>query len=99
MPPPLVVLPAELPRLNSIHYTLLIVTYIWNIYEPADAGDPGDDPFDVFLYALRKEDVPHTNDPIHVEGQRKRIIAIQKDQRRNELLASHDEEYYKVCVN
>lgn len=75
------------------------MTYIWNIYEPADTANPGDDPFDVFLYALRKEDVPHTNDTIHVDGQRKKIIAIQIDHRRNETLACDDELYYKVCVN
>lgn len=73
--------------------------YIWNIYEPADADYPGEDPFDVFLYSLRQEDVPHINDTIHVEGQRKKIIAIQQDHRRNELLASNEEQYYKICVN
>jgi len=75
------------------------MTYIWNIYEPADPVNPGEDPFDVFLYSLRKEDIPHANDIIHVEGERKRIIAIEKDHRRNELLACDEEFYYKVCVN
>ena len=74
------------------------MTYIWNIYETADDVCTAADPFDIFLYSIRKDEAPLANDVIHIEGQRRRIIAIMPDHRRNEVNAFADERYFKVCV-
>lgn len=73
--------------------------YIWNIYEPCDPVnyDP-EDPFDIFIYSLRRDDAPLANAPLYVEGRRCRIIAIVPDQAQNEVCVSGSDSYYKVCV-
>jgi len=74
------------------------MTHIWNIYEPADPNNPGDDPFDIFLYSLRREEAPQLNALIYVEGKRCRAIAIAIDHSRNDVNAFDGECYYKVAV-
>jgi len=74
------------------------MTHIWNIYEPCDAQDIGDDPFDIFVYSLRQEEAPHVGTPIYVEGRRCRIIAVAKDHGKTEVYGFGDVEYHKVCV-
>mgnify|MGYP003297202887 CR=1 FL=1 len=75
------------------------MTYIWNIYEPCDPinYDP-EDPYDIFVYSLRKEDAPQPNAPMYIEGRRCRIVAIKPDTGMNSVNVSTDEKYYKVCV-
>ena len=46
------------------------MTHVWNIYEPCDPQDLGDDPFDIFVYTLRREEAPLLNAPIYLEGRR-----------------------------
>ena len=76
-----------------------IMTYIWNIYEPSDIGQYDEtDPFDVFIYSLRREEAPQLNSSLYVEGRRCRIIAITRDSKMDEVCGFGDETYYKVCV-
>lgn len=72
--------------------------HIWNIYESGDPDCPGPDPFDVFLYAIRKDEEPRYADLLYVEGQRCRVIAVAEDRGRNEVAASEEERYWKICV-
>ena len=74
------------------------MTYIWNIYEPLEPGLLGPDPYDVFVYALRRDEEPRKNDLLYVEGRRCRVAAVTEDFGRNEYLAGEDERYYKVCI-
>lgn len=74
------------------------MTHIWNIYQPADLAEPGPDPFDVFVYSLRRSDEPHLGDCIYVEGCRCKVIALAPDRNRMEMIAAQDESYWKVCV-
>ena len=53
--------------------------YIWNIYEPLDEKDYDEnDPFDVFIYALRKEEAPQKNAVLYVEGKNAESLLQQK---------------------
>ena len=73
--------------------------YIWNIYEPLDEKDYDEnDPFDVFIYALRKEEAPQKNAVLYVEGKKRRIIAVAKDHNKDDILGFGSECYYKVGV-
>lgn len=74
------------------------MTHIWNIYEPCDPSDLGEDPYDIFVYTLRRDEAPHLGDPIYIEGRHCRIVATAHDHSRTELLASDDECYHKVCA-
>lgn len=75
------------------------MTYIWNIYEPCDPVDyDTEDPFDIFVYALRIEDAPLLNAPLYIEGRRCRIIALKPDTAMDSVNVSTDERYYKVCI-
>jgi len=74
------------------------MTHIWNIYEPFDPEYLGNDPYDIFVYTLRRDEPPHMGDPIYIEGRHCRIVATAPDHSRTELLASDDERYYKVCA-
>ncbi len=73
---------------------------VWNIYEPCDPHDyeSDADPFDIFLYALRREDAPLASAPIYIEGRRYRIVAVAHDAALTEVSTRGDEQYYKVCV-
>jgi hypothetical protein len=72
--------------------------HVWNIYEPCDPRDLGDDPFDIFVYSLRREEAPLLNAPIYLEGRRCRIVAIAKDHSKTEVFGFGEEQYHKVCV-
>lgn len=73
--------------------------HIWNIYETGDSDCPGPDPFDIFLYTIRREEEPYYNDSLFVEGRLCRIIAVLEDKSRTEMLALEStEKYWKVCV-
>ena len=73
--------------------------YIWNIYEPADPQYPGEDPFDIFVYSLRRDFAPRLNETIFLEGQRHLVFAIEADNSRNEVNPfASEEQIYKVCV-
>lgn len=72
--------------------------HIWNIYETGDPECTGPDPFDIFIYAIRREDEPHMNDTLYVEGRQCKVIALMSDVMKNEMLASPGEKYWKVCV-
>lgn len=74
------------------------MTYIWNIYEPADAQDMGEDPFDIFVYALRRDDAPHVGDLVYLEGANHRVVACRPDHSMTEVMVTDDAIYYKVCV-
>lgn len=75
------------------------MTYIWNIYEPCDPVNyDQEDPYDIFVYALRMEDAPLPNAPLYLEGRRRCIIAIKPDTAMNDVNVSEGESYYKVCV-
>lgn len=74
------------------------MTHIWNIYETGDPLEPGPDPFDVFLYMLRKEEEPVINEVLFVEGQCRRIFAIERDLRKEEAIGLPGEQYWKVCA-
>lgn len=75
------------------------MTYIWNIYEPADPNDyDQEDPYDIFVYSLRKESAPELNAPLYVEGRMCHIIACRIDRAQNEVTVNGDECYYKVAV-
>lgn len=74
------------------------MTHIWTIYEPCDPQDLGDDPFDIFIYALRKDEEPQLGAPLFIEGRKVKIISIQLDQRRTETNGNPDEIFYKVAV-
>jgi hypothetical protein len=72
---------------------------IWNIYEPSDTEQyDQEDPFDVFLFALRKEDVPQRNSLLYVEGRQRRIIAVKVDTALSQVCGFDTVSYYKVCV-
>lgn len=72
--------------------------HIWNIYETGDPDCPGPDPYDVFVYAVRKDEEPRLNDTLYVEGCQRRVIALTADVMKNEMLANPGEKYWKVCV-
>jgi len=74
------------------------MTHIWNIYESIDSFEPAPDPFDVFLYMIRKEEEPVINDILFVEGQCRRIFAIERDLRKEEAIGLPGEQYWKVCA-
>lgn len=75
------------------------MTYIWNIYEPADPTDiSAEDPFDVFIYSQRMPQEPHQGDLVFIEGRNHRIIACVPDHNLTEAQVRSDEVYYKVCV-
>ena len=74
------------------------MTYIWNIYEPCDPGDIGEDPFDIFVYSLRKEEAPHVGDLIYIEGSNHRVVACRADHDLSYVQVQDDAVYYKVCV-
>ena len=76
------------------------MTYIWDIYEPADAQCyNADDPFDIFIFSLRRDEAPHAGSAITVEGRMRRIIAVAIDHKKNEVLGFGRDCYYKVCVS
>lgn len=72
--------------------------YIWNIYEPCDPSDLGEDPFDIFVYTLRRSEPPRLGDPIYLEGRRCRIVAAVPDQSKTDVYGFGQELYYKVCA-
>ena len=72
--------------------------HVWNIYEPCDPAEPGDDPFDIFVYSLRREEQPLVGEPIYLEGRKCRVIAIARDQSRSEVYGFGEEQYWKVCA-
>lgn len=74
------------------------MTHIWNIYEPCDPKDLGDDPFDIFVYTLRREEAPRLGDPIYIEGRHCRIVAIADDHSKTEVYGFGKEKYHKVCA-
>ena len=76
------------------------MTYIWDIYEPADANafDVAD-PFDIFVHSLRRDEPPHAGMTITLEGRLRRIIASAIDHNKNEVFGFGEECYYKVCVS
>ncbi|MDO4497177.1 MAG: hypothetical protein Q4B58_05045 [Bacteroidales bacterium] len=74
------------------------MTHIWNIYESGDPYEPSPDPFDIFVYTVRREQEPFINDVLFVEGECKRIFAVERDYRREENLGLPGECYWKVCV-
>lgn len=74
------------------------MTHIWNIYEPCDPSDLGDDPFDIFVYTLRREEKPHVGEPIYLEGRRCRIVAVAADISKTEVFGFDSEQYWKVCA-
>jgi len=74
------------------------MTHIWNIYESVDSFEPSPDPFDVFVYMVRKEKEPVINDVLFVEGECRRIFAIERDLRKEEAIGLPDERYWKVCA-
>lgn len=74
------------------------MTYVWNIYEPADPHDIGEDPFDIFVYSLRKEEAPLLNELVYIEGRRCHIISFALDHSKSEVYGFGQELYYKVCV-
>jgi hypothetical protein len=76
------------------------MTYIWDIYEPADAQCyNAEDPFDIFIFSLRRDEAPRVGSAITVEGRMRRIIAVAIDHNKNEVFGLGGEQYYKVCVN
>ena len=73
--------------------------YIWNIYEPCDEENYDEnDPFDIFVYALRKEEAPQKNVILYVEGKKRRIVAVAQDRTKNDIMGFGTECYYKVGV-
>lgn len=72
--------------------------HVWNIYETGDPDCLSPDPFDIFLYALRREEEPHYNDCLYVEGRRCKVIAVKEDFQRNAVLSTEGERYWKVCI-
>lgn len=72
--------------------------HVWNIYETGDPDCSGPDPFDIFLYAIRREDEPHYNDCLYVERRRCKVIAVKEDFQRNAVLSTEGERYWKVCI-
>lgn len=74
------------------------MTYIWNIYEPCDPTDLGEDPFDVFVYTLRRDNPPQVGEAIYLEGRKCRIVAIAIDHSKTEVFGFGEEKYYKVCA-
>lgn len=72
--------------------------YIWNIYEPCDPTDINADPYDIFVYSLRKDEEPHVGDLVYVEGRNHKVIACTPDWSQTEVQAVGDDTYYKVCV-
>lgn len=72
--------------------------YVWNIYEPSDSQDIGDDPFDVFVYSQQMDDAPHLGELVYVEGCNHRVVACHVDQNLTESQIRSDLTYYKVCV-
>ena len=72
---------------------------IWNIYEPFEFSNYNiEDPFDVFLFSLRKNEIPQRNSFLYVEGKQRRIIAVKTDAALNEVCGFDAVSYYKVCV-
>lgn len=76
----------------------MTLQYVWNIYEPCDPSLITDDPFDVFIFSLRKDEEPHVGECIYIEGSRSRIVAIAPDHNRTEMLGDGKERYWKVCA-
>lgn len=74
------------------------MSYIWNIYEPCDPHDIVGDPYDIFVYSVRKDNLPHIGDLIVVEGYNHRVIACTPDHNLTEVQVGDDVLYYKVCV-
>lgn len=74
------------------------MTYIWNIYEPCDPTDIGDDPFDIFIFTLRRDDPPHVGGQLYVEGRNRRIVTCVPDRNLTDVNVFDGECYYKVCV-
>lgn len=74
------------------------MTYIWNIYEPCDPQDLTDDPYDIFIYSLHKDEVPHVGDLVYVEGCNHRVVACKPDYGRTEVMVVDDAVIYKVCI-
>lgn len=72
--------------------------HIWNIYEPCDPKHLNDDPFDIFVYTLRRDDPPHIGEPIYIEGRLCRIVATAPDTSRTDVLGFGLECYHKVCA-
>lgn len=72
--------------------------HIWNIYETGDPDCPGPDSYDVFVYAVRRDEEPRLNDTLYVEGSQCRVIALMADVIKNEMVANSGEKYWKVCV-
>ncbi len=73
---------------------------IWNIYEPCDPEDQeaGVDPYDIFVYALRRDEAPHVGDLVYSEGRNRKVIACTADWNMTEVQAQADDVYYKVCI-
>lgn len=72
--------------------------HVWNIYEPSDPQEIGDDPFDIFLYTQRHDEAPLVGSPIYIEGRRCRIIAIAPDHNKTDVFGFGTEQYHKVCA-
>lgn len=72
--------------------------YIWNIYQPYDPTDLGDDPFDIFVYSIRMDEEPFLNCSLYVEGKPCKIVSIQKDHGLSETTGFDNEQYFKVAV-
>lgn len=74
------------------------MSYIWNIYEPNDPHDLGEDPYDIFVYSQSMSEAPHTGDLIYLEGLNHRVVACQVDWNMTETQVLQDTIYYKVCI-
>ena len=72
--------------------------HVWDIYEPCDPHDLGADPFDIFVYTLRREEPPHLGEPIYLEGRQCRIVAVAPDMGKTEVYGFGEEVYHKVCA-